>query len=60
MSNPQAEEPPLVGCPHLLIQYIHSYPPRLEPPPEGMQNERNIKFKHFIRDLMSAGIAQSV
>jgi hypothetical protein len=26
-SNPQAEEPHLVGCPRLLIQYIRSYPP---------------------------------
>jgi hypothetical protein len=26
----QAGEPPLVGCPRLLIQYIRSYPPYLE------------------------------
>ena len=25
--NPQAGGPPRVGCPRLLIQYIHSYPP---------------------------------
>jgi hypothetical protein len=25
--NPQAGGPPLVGCPRLLIQFIHSYPP---------------------------------
>jgi len=30
--NPQAEGPPLVvGCPRLLIQYIHSYPPYRRP-----------------------------
>ena len=33
--NTQAEGPPLVGCPRLLIQYIRSYAPYLEavPPP---------------------------
>jgi len=25
--NPQAEGPPLVGCPRRLIQFIRSYPP---------------------------------
>ena len=25
--NPQSGGPPLVGCPRLLIQFIHSYPP---------------------------------
>jgi hypothetical protein len=36
--SPQAGVPPLVGCPRLLIQYIHSYPPygrpSLHPQPE--------------------------
>jgi hypothetical protein len=36
--NPQAGGPPLVGCPRLLIQFIHSYPsnwrPFLHPQPE--------------------------
>ena len=36
--NPQAEGPPLVGCPRLLIQFIRSYPPYrrrfLHPQPE--------------------------
>ena len=36
--NPQAGEPPLVGCPRLLIQFIRSYPPYrrlfLSPQPE--------------------------
>ena len=27
LPNPQAERPPLVGCPRLFIQYIRSYPP---------------------------------
>jgi hypothetical protein len=31
--NPQAGGPPLVGCPRLLIQYIHSYPPYLQAVP---------------------------
>ena len=30
-SNPQAGEPPLVGCPRLLIQFIRSYPPYRRP-----------------------------
>ena len=29
--NPQAGGPPLVGCPRLLIQFIHSYPPYWRP-----------------------------
>ena len=29
--TPQAGEPPLVGCPRLLIQFIHSYPPYWRP-----------------------------
>jgi hypothetical protein len=29
--NPQVGGPPLVGCPRLLIQYIHSYPPYRRP-----------------------------
>jgi hypothetical protein len=30
MPNPQPGGPPLVSCPWLLIQYIHSYLPYLE------------------------------
>jgi hypothetical protein len=29
--DPPAGEPPLVGCPRLLIQLIHSYPPYQRP-----------------------------
>ena len=29
--NPQAGGPPLVGCPRLLIQFIHTYPPYRRP-----------------------------
>jgi hypothetical protein len=29
--NPQAGGPPLIGCPLLLIQFIHSYPPYRRP-----------------------------
>jgi len=31
MPKPQAGVPPLVSCPRLLIQYIHSYPLNVEP-----------------------------
>jgi hypothetical protein len=30
LAQPQAEGPPLVGCPRLFIQYIRSYHPYLE------------------------------
>jgi hypothetical protein len=30
-SNLQARGPPLVGCPRLFIQFIHSYPPHRRP-----------------------------
>jgi hypothetical protein len=30
ISTPKLEGPPLVCCPQLLVQYIHSYPPYLE------------------------------
>ena len=29
--TPQAEGPPLIGCPRQLIQFIHSYPPYQRP-----------------------------
>src|SRR5215510_2907097 len=29
--NPQAGGPPLLGCPRLLIRFIHSYPPYWRP-----------------------------
>ena len=29
--HPQAGGPPLIGCPRLLIQFIHSYPPYRRP-----------------------------
>ena len=29
--TPQAGGPPFVGCPRLLIQFIHSYPPYWRP-----------------------------
>jgi hypothetical protein len=45
--NPQARGPPLVGCPRLLIQSIHIYPPYcrpyLHPQPEDVpcRGDRN-------------------
>jgi hypothetical protein len=31
LAQPQAGKPPLVGCPQMFIQYIHSYPPYWRP-----------------------------
>ena len=43
--NPQAGGPPLVSCPRLLIQFIHSYPPYrrpfLHPQPEDAPCRRD-------------------
>jgi hypothetical protein len=36
------EDDPLVGCPQLLIQYIHSYPPHLE----AVSSIRNLRMCH--------------
>jgi hypothetical protein len=40
LPNPEAGGPPLVGCPRLLIQFIHSYRPYrrpfLHPQPEDV------------------------
>jgi hypothetical protein len=41
---PQAGGPPLVGCPRLLIQYIHSFPPYLE----GVSSIRNLRTRHAV------------
>jgi hypothetical protein len=42
--NPQAGEPPTVGCPRLLIQYIRSYPPYLE----AVSSIRNPRTRHAV------------
>jgi hypothetical protein len=42
--NLQAGGPPLVGCPRLLIQYIHSYPPYLE----AFSSIRNLRTCHAV------------
>jgi hypothetical protein len=42
MPNPPAGGLPLVGCPQLLIQYIHSYPPYLE----AVSYIRNLRTRH--------------
>jgi hypothetical protein len=42
--NPQAGGPPLVCCPRLLIQHIHSYPPKLE----GVSSIRNLRTRHAV------------
>ena len=49
--NPQSGGPPLVGCPRLLIQFIHSYPPYrrpfLHPQPEDAPF-RGDREPHFL------------
>ncbi|KAJ4442813.1 hypothetical protein ANN_04406 [Periplaneta americana] len=42
--NPQAGGPPLIGCPRLLIQYIHSYSPYLE----AVSSIRNLRTRHAV------------
>jgi hypothetical protein len=42
--NPQAGGPPTVGCPQLLIHYIHSYPPYLE----AVSSIRNPKTRYAV------------
>jgi hypothetical protein len=42
--TPQAGGPPHVGCPRLLIQYIRSYPPKLE----GVSSLRNLRTRHAV------------
>jgi hypothetical protein len=42
--NPKAGGPPLVGCPRLLIQYIHRYPSYLE----GVSTIRNLRTRHAV------------
>jgi hypothetical protein len=44
MPSPQAEGPPLVGCPQLLIQYIRSYTPYLE----AISSIRNLRTRHAL------------
>jgi hypothetical protein len=44
MPNPQVGGPPLVGHPQLRIQYIHSYPPKLE----GVPSIRNLGTRHAV------------
>jgi hypothetical protein len=48
----QAGRPPLVGCPRLLNQCIHSYPPYLE----GVSSIRNLRTRHAVvtRDQLNA------
>jgi hypothetical protein len=54
--NPQAGEPPRVGCPRLLIQYIRSYPPNwrpfLHPQPEDAPCRGDRDFSHGLHVLL--------
>jgi hypothetical protein len=43
-TNHQAGEPPTVGCPRLLIQYIRSYHPNLE----AVSSTRNLRARHAV------------
>jgi hypothetical protein len=40
----KAEGPPTVGCPRLLLQYIHNYPPYLE----VVSSIRNPRKRHAV------------
>jgi hypothetical protein len=44
LTNPQAEGPPSVSCPPLLIQYIRSYPPYLE----AVSSIHNLRTCHVV------------
>ena len=54
--NNQAEGPPLIGCPRLLIQYIRSYPPHLEdvPPARTWRSTMLWWLDHIYRGLVDA------
>jgi hypothetical protein len=43
-AHPQPGGPPPVGCPRLLIQYIHSYPPYLE----AVFSISNLRTRHAV------------
>jgi hypothetical protein len=53
--NPKAGGPPLVGCPRLLIQFIHSYPryrrPFLHPQPEDAPCRGDRDPHSWVRDF---------
>ena len=56
--TPQAGEPPLVGCPRLLIQYIRSYPPYGRPFLHPQRDDapcRGDRDPHFTGEVSSAG-----
>jgi hypothetical protein len=42
--NRQAQGPPLVGFPRMLIQYLRSYPPYLE----AVSSIRNLRTRHVV------------
>jgi hypothetical protein len=42
--NPQAGEPPSVGCPRVRILYVHSCPPYLE----ASSSVRNLSMGHVV------------
>jgi hypothetical protein len=44
MLNPQAGEPPPVGCPRMLIEYIRSSPPYLE----AVSSIRSLRMPHAV------------
>jgi hypothetical protein len=44
--NPEAGEPPLVGCPRLLFQHILSYPAYLEAVPRSVTRGRAMQWWH--------------
>jgi hypothetical protein len=54
----QAERPPLVGCPQLLIQYIRSYLPYLE----AVSFIRNVTKRHavMVQDPLNMALVNMV
>jgi len=63
--NSQAGGPPLVGCPRLLIQFIHSYPtyrrPSLHPQPENApcRGDRDPHGEKFLTTWIAVGYSRT-
>jgi hypothetical protein len=51
-TKPKAGGPSLVSCPRLLIQYIRSYPPYLEPFPPSATRGRATLYLRYMRNLL--------
>jgi hypothetical protein len=58
MPNPQAGGPPLVGCPRILIQYIHSFPPYERN--VGDENQRLIEGSEMKNEKLRNGLSEKL